>query len=373
MSNQTPPPAGQTPERNRRARFSGLLLTAAVWLLVLLLIVAAAGTAWARYVTRNIDDYRPAIEALLSDRLGQDVTIGGLSASWQGLDPILQVSQLDIAHDSREDDSAVALQHLLLRLDGLRSLLRLGLVFQRIEADGLDVVVARDREGGIAIEGLSLPRPGPGLSEAGEAVGEPWLQPQRWLNELAGRISDPEIRLTHLTVGWHAPDSETLFVDIPQLDLAYADGRMSASGRAMRQGTLEQLATFSIQGSDFFEGGFSGQVWADLTPGGVLEGITRGLQWRGFRLQELNASATTWLRFDEGQLDRLNGRINMPRLQLDGDLATLPAVEALTARVGWRRTEEGEPAHPESGLALAGRDGSGYVGEAGVRPAPVSG
>lgn len=345
MSKQTPPPADESPEGNHRSRRSGLLLKVAVWLLVLLLIVAAAATAWARYVTRHIDDYRPAIEALLSDRLGQDVTIGGLSASWQGPNPVLQVRQLDIAHNAREDDTAVALQHLLLQLDGPRSLLRLGLVFQRIEADGLDVVVARDLEGGIAIEGLTLPRSGPGLVEIGENAGELWLHPQRWLNELAARISDPEIRLTHLTVGLRTPDSETLFVDIPQLDLAYEDGRMSASGRAMRQGTLEQLATFAIEGSDPFEGGFSGQIWADVTPGGVLEGITRGLQWRSFRLQELNASATAWLTFDNGRLERLNGRVSMPRLRLDADLATLPTIEALNVRVGWRRTEEGGSLH----------------------------
>ncbi|MFC4259556.1 YhdP family protein [Marinobacter lacisalsi] len=345
MSKQSPPPAGQSSERNRRAGASSLLLTAATWLLVLLLIIVAAGTTWARYVTRHIDDYRPAIEALLSDRLGQDVTIGSLSASWQGPDPVLQVSHLDIAHDSRADHSAVALQHLLLRLDGPRSLLRMGLVFQRIEADGLDVIVARDPDGGVAIDGLTLPESGPGLSAVGDSSGERWLQPQRWLNELAGRISDPQIRLTHLTVGLRTPDSETLFVDVPQLELAYDDGRMSATGRAMRQGTLEQLVTFSIQGSGFFEGRFTGRVWADITPGGLLEGITRGLEWRNFRLQELNASATTWLTFDNGRLDRLNGRINMPRLRLDGDLIAPPTVEALTARVGWRRTEEGGSLH----------------------------
>ncbi|GGY69391.1 YhdP family protein [Marinobacter zhanjiangensis] len=341
MTEQTPAPAGKNPERKPRTRAAGLLLKAAVWLLVFLLIIVALGTAGARYMARHIDDYRPAIEALLSERLGQEVTISGLSASWQGPDPVLQASRLDIAHHSRDDASAVALQHLLLRLDGPRSLLRMGLVFQRIEADGLDLVVTRGAGTDIGIEGLRLPESGPGLSETGGLSGEQWLQPQRWLNELAGRISDPEIRLTHLTVGLQTPDAETLFVDIPQLDLAYDDERLSASGRAMRQGTLEQLVTFSIQGTDLFEGRFTGKVWADITPGGILEAATRGLQWRHFQLQGLDASATTWLSFENGRLERLNGRIDMPRLELDSDLATLPAIEALAARIGWRRTAEG--------------------------------
>lgn len=351
MSKPTSPPDARAPDRNRARR---LLLTAAVWLLVFLLLVAAIGTAWARYLARHIDDYRPAIESLLSDRLGQQVTIGGLSASWQGPDPVLQANRLDIGHHSR-DGSAVSLQHLLLRLDGVRSLLRMGLVFERIEADGLDLVVERKADGSVAVQGLTLPETGPGLTELEGMSGEQWLQPDRWLNELARRISDPEIRLTHLTLGLKTPDEPTLFVDIPQLDLAYDDERMSASGRAMRQGTLDQLATFSIEGTDLFDGRFSGRVWAEVTPGGVLEGITRGLQWRSFQLEELNASATAWLTFADGQLVRLNGRFDMPRLQLTNELANLPAVEAASARIGWRRTEAGGSLHLQD-LAWRWRD-----------------
>ena len=346
MSQQpSPPPAGPAPDRGRRRPFHGLLLTAAVWLLVFLLLIVAAATTGARYLAEHIDHYRPAVESLLSERLGQDVTIGSLSANWQGPDPVLQVNNLEIGHHSEPDARAVGLQHLLLRLDGPRSLLRLGLVFERMEADGLDLVLARGHSRGFAIEGLNLPEIGPGLADGIELSGEQWLQPQRWLDELAGRISDPQIRLTHLTLGLRAPDTETMFVDIPQLDLAYSDQQMSASGRVMRQGTLEQLATFSIRGRDLFEGGFTGRVWADITPGGVLEGITRGLEWRDFQLQELDASASAWLTFDNGRLERVNGRLRMPRLRLTSDLADLPPLEDLTASVGWRRSEEGGSLH----------------------------
>lgn len=344
MSQQTPPPpAGPAPEPSRR-RY-GLLLTAAVWLLVFLLLILAALATWARYVAENIDDYRPVIESVLSERLGQEVTIGSVSASWQGPDPMLQVSNLEIGHHSRPQARAFSLQHLLLRLDGPRSLLRLGLVFERIEADGLDLVVASRPGGGLAIDGLNLPDLGPGLEEGAELTGEQWLQPQRWLNEMASRISDPRIRLTHLTLGIRGMEGETAFVDIPQLDLAYDSQQMSASGRAMRQGTLDQLATFSIKGRGLFEDGFSGQVWADITPGGVLEVMTRGLEWRNFQLRELDANATTWLTFNNGQLEQVNGRLHMPLLGLDNDMTSLAPLEDVSARVGWRRTEEGGSLH----------------------------
>lgn len=340
-------PASPSPDPARESggrSLSRFLLLALMWLSIVLLLVIAVLTSWARYTAEHVDDYRPRLEALLSQRLGQEVSIESLSARWQGADPILLAEGLRIAYQDAPDRSAVALQQLLLRLDGPRSLLRMGLVFQRMEADGLDLVVEQDSDGRLAIEGLTLPEPGPGLS--GEPLErEQWLEPRRWLDELTARISDPHIRLTHLTVGLKTPDADTVFLDVPQLDLAYGNQRMSASGRAMRQGTLEQLATFSVTGQDLFDGRFTGQVWAELTPGAFFEGLTRGLQWRGFEIRELNADARTWLSFQNGQLERLNGQLEVHRVQLDSELDTLAPLRGLSARIGWRRTDGGGSFH----------------------------
>ncbi|MFW5824659.1 MAG: hypothetical protein ACOCVV_06810, partial [Marinobacter sp.] len=316
-----------------------------LWLMIGLLLVVAVAAAGARYAADNIDQYRPRLEALLSDYLGQEVSIARLSASWEGPDPILQAEGLEIAHHSRADQNAVSLQQLLLRLDGPRSLLRLGLVFERMEASGLDLMMAQKPDGRLTVDGLTLPRAGPGLADVPELGGEQWLEPRRWLDELAGRISNPRIRLTHLTVGLKVPQSEPLVVDIPQLDLAYQDGQMSASGRAMRQGTLDQLATFSVRGRNFLEGRFSGRIWAELSPGRFFDSLTRGLRWRKFELQQLDASASTWLTFDQGRLQRLNALADVKRLELSSDLEELAPVEDLTARIGWRRTTEGGSFH----------------------------
>lgn len=342
MSQQPQSDTGKVPDRRR---LSGLLLMVAAWLLVAVLVIVAIGSAWARYMAEHIDDFRPTIESLLSDRLGQEVSIGSLSARWHGPDPVLQVSDLDISHKSQPDDRALALQHLLLRLDGPRSLLRLGLVFERIEADGLDVVVERQPEGGFTVEGLKLPESGEGITDVENLSSEQWLDPQRWMDEMARRIANPEIRLTRLTLGLKGPDSSAVYVDIPQLDMAYKDDLVTASGRAMRQGTLDQLVTFSVRGDHLFEGHFTGDVWADVTPGGFFEGITRGLEWRNVELLEFDASAKAWLSFQDGRLQRLNSRLEMSRLHVSKELATLPALEDMSARIGWRRQGDGGSLH----------------------------
>lgn len=352
------PPTSSPPDPPSRASgdrpLPRFLLLALMWLAIGVLLLVAVVASWARYTAEHIDDYRPALETLLSERLGQEVSIGGLSASWQWADPVLQAEGIQVAHRGGDGNSAVSLQQLLLRLDGLRSLLRMGLVFERMEADGLDLVIVQDVDGRFTLDGLTLPEPGPGLSDE-ELEGEQWLEPGRWLNELTARIADPHIRLTRLTVGLSTPDAETVFVDIPQLDLTYDGQEISASGRAMRQGTLEQLATFSVEGQDLIEGRFTGEVWAELTPGGFFEGLTRGLQWQGFKVRDLVAGARAWLHFADGQLQRLNGELEVDQLQLESELDDIPALRDLSAKIGWQRTDEGASFHM-AGLRWRWRD-----------------
>ncbi len=343
-SQSAAPEPGAGASGHRKPHLIRLLLWTLIWLCIGFLLVVALLASWARYTAEQIDQYRPQLEALLSDRLGQSVRIDALSASWDGPDPVLQAEGVTIAHRDAPQQDAVSLQHLLLRLDGPRSLLRARLVFQRMEADGLDLVLVQHDDGHLSVEGLTLPEPGPGLTD--EALtNEQWLDPRRWLNELSGRIANPHVQLTHVTVGVQTPDADITFVDIPQLELAYENQQISASGRAMRQGTLEQLATFVVRGRNLFDGRFTGQVWAELTPGGLLEGIARGLTWRGFEIDELDARARAWLTFSDGQLDRLNGDLQVDEIQLQNELEGLSPLRNVSARIGWRRTDGGGSVH----------------------------
>jgi uncharacterized protein YhdP len=70
-------------------RLRGLLL---LYFAFVLLVLAL------RYlILPNIENYRPEIERQLSEALGLSVAIGGIEASWQGLNPDLILSDVRIA------------------------------------------------------------------------------------------------------------------------------------------------------------------------------------------------------------------------------------------------------------------------------------
>ncbi|MDX1633870.1 MAG: YhdP family protein [Marinobacter sp.] len=305
--------------------FSRVLLRIAnlVWWLVLVVLVLLALYAGiGRQLTQNIDSHRQDIEQILSRELGRPVAIESLQASWQWLDPVLQASGLRVHHQDDPDRIIAELQHLRIRLDSLSSLLRLRIVFREFVADGLDLTVTRSESGTVGVGGLKV-------MERAETAN--WF-------ERAGRLlSDPYVRLTRINLGLNMPGEPTRHVDIPQLDLIYERGVFTATGRAMRSGTTEQIASFSLQGQHFFRGGFDGQLYLDLDSGRLFDGLVRGLSWQGLDLQAFDLKGQGWLTFRGGELVQGTGRVRLPYLLLATEHQTLAPVEGLSARVGWRQ------------------------------------
>ncbi len=291
------------------------------WLVLVVLVVLALYAGIGRQLTQNIDSHRQQLEQLLSEELGRPVTIGRLQASWQWLDPVLQASNLKVGHADDPDRTIAELQHLRIRLDSLSSLMRLRIVFQDFLADGLDVTLSRGDSGSLRVGGLQVIE----RVESGN-----------WFDRLGRLLSDPYVRLTRVNLGLEVPGEPVQHVDIPQLDLIYERGVFTATGRAMRSGTTEQIASFSLRGQHFFRGDFDGQLYLDLDSGRLFDGLVRGLAWQGLELQGFDLKGQGWLSFREGQLVQANGRLRMPYLLVATAHQTLAPVENLTARVGWR-------------------------------------
>lgn len=94
-----------------------------------------------------------------------------------------------------------------------------------------------------------------------------------WLDIAGEWLSDPSVKITRLDLGIRDANGTLRHVEVPQLDLIYRRGLFHASGRAMRPGTTEQLASFELVGRHFFRGDFTGQVYADINSGRLFDGL----------------------------------------------------------------------------------------------------
>jgi uncharacterized protein YhdP len=67
------------------------------WAVLIVYCVAAAGFLGVRYwVLPRVGEWRPQIEAYASEALGARVSIGGIQANWQGLNPRLDLTAVQV-------------------------------------------------------------------------------------------------------------------------------------------------------------------------------------------------------------------------------------------------------------------------------------
>lgn len=301
-------------------RLAGLVWWLVVTALVLLALYAGIG----RQVTQNIDTYRDDLEQALSGRLGHDVTIDSMSARWNWLNPIVEAKGIQLHSDTEKP--LAELGYLNIQLDSLASLLRRRVAFREFAADGLDLTLRQLEDGRILLDGLtqSPSQPSPPATE------------RNWFTRAGQWMSDPSVRITRVNLVVQTPDDQQKHIDIPQLDLNYARGLFSASGRAMQAGTTHQLASFSLLGLHFFRGEFTGQLHVGLNSGRLFDGLVGNYQWRGLSIQGFDVGGQAWLTFRDGFLEHVTGHLDVPFLQLRAQQQTLAPVENLAVEFGWR-------------------------------------
>lgn len=321
-----PPSSDQASFPGRLKRLPGLLASLVWWSLFAVLVLFALYAGLGRQLSNNIDSFRGDVESYLTRQLGHQVTIGRLESRWIWLDPVIEAHELEVVRRS-DDETLGALRNLRIRLDTLSSLARLRLVFAGFDADGLDVTLRHTREGDLEVKGAELPEPTENRIS-------------RWI-DLAGQwMSDPSVRITRVNLGIRNASGTLRYVDIPQLDLVYQQGMLYASGRAMRSGTNQQLASFRLLGQQFFRGEFNGQVYLDVSSGRYFDGLLDDIRWRGLRVEGVQLGGQAWFTFKDGRLDQITGILDAPYLQLGTDMATVAPLEDISARVGWRRSAE---------------------------------
>jgi len=297
------------------------------WLLLAVLILLALYAGIGRQLTQNINEYRSAIEQRLSSQLGQPVSIGRLSSSWNWLDPTIVARDIVVLSQKDSGDVAGSLQSVRVGLDFLASLKRFRIVFADFEADGLELTINQTRRGDVTVEGVDIPDPVANDLEL-------------WLDIAGNWLSDPSVKITRLNLGIRDNNDTVRHVEVPQLDLVYRRGLFHASGRAMRPGTTEQLASFGLVGRHFFRGDFTGQVYGDINSGRLFDGLAEEYAWRNIRAEGFDLGGQVWLTFQDGRMMQVSGTVETPYLQLGVGSQSLAPLEDIRARFGWRRHEE---------------------------------
>lgn len=296
-----------------------LIVVAACFSLLLLLL---------RYwLLPDIEQYRENIASAISHASGQHITIGEISANWDGFRPHMMLRAVKV-HD-KEGDVTLLLNQLSGTLSW-RSILHGKLYFREIEIEQPDLIVRRDTKGVIHVAGFALSKELTGS----ENDFSDWL------------LNQSQVRINNASILWQddqrgAPELELLV----NLRLENRGHRhrfgIRATPPAELAAQLDMRGDFtgeSLADSDLWQGRLFMQMDnADIAAWGVWLPFPQEI-----RLNRGVGALRMWAGIDGADMKKLTAdmRLRNVRAQLAPDLPEFDLIR-LQGRVGWQKINGG--------------------------------
>jgi len=165
--------------------------------LVLYFIVAVLLLGLRYVVLPHVDDFRPRIEKLVSEKIHADLRIGKLGPHWSGFQPGIDVSDLTIR--DRHGNIALSVPHATASVSW-RSVVLLEPLLSSIVIEQPDVHLAREDDGTLTIAGVPV-----ATAHTGNATFTTWLMRQEAIVLRGGTLrwrdatrDAPELALSHI-------------------------------------------------------------------------------------------------------------------------------------------------------------------------------
>lgn len=296
-------------------------------IILVLYFLAAALFLGARYwVLPNIDHWRPQIAQQLSRAVGVHVTLGPITAGWSGLNPSLQINDIDFT-----DHSQRPVLHLpqLRAVLSWRSLFSPTLQFVLLEARGLTIRVRQDRYHKLRLLGQSFDLSQTAGTEGASRDIVPWLLRQR------------HIALSDAVIEWVDDTRSAPPLVLSQVNMVIQGGSNTPRLflRAVPPSGLGKA--FELRGQFQLDGqsaptlhGVRGELYVhvdDMIPAGWSPWLDLPLGVESGR-----ASAQWWLTIRDGQADAFTLTANVQRAKWRADSNIVVQAESASMYVSGR-------------------------------------
>ncbi len=272
--------------------FSVLLTSAFVLLLVVAVYVSVG-----RQLLPYVGTYHSDIEAQLSQQLGQTVSIGQLEGSWRRFNPILTLHNVGLA--PLNDDSAtplLVLDKLTLELSAWGSLRDRQLLLSSIDIENPELTLQESADGRWQLSGF-------------EAGSGPGLNADQIL-DLAARVN--ELTLSNMQLTVRRSDGRSKQFERSRLRFQSRDERHSLHLDVWQRDVIGPLSLAAeLTGQRIAE--LDGHLYV-LIPETDYSEIIAGSYSDDFELGQLDASGEMWIALEDGEVQSVQGSIDVNRL-----------------------------------------------------------
>jgi uncharacterized protein (TIGR02099 family) len=279
----------------------------------------------ARLWVPELGGYRSEIEKLASESLHRTVTIGRMTATWRGMNPVLKLREVAIADPARPEDRLL-IKQVWIGLDISTYAYERQLRIASIDIIGADLTVIRETGGQIHIERLG-----------GAAGGN---------SDMSGLLAGRRLAIHDSTVSFHDLQQgrpPLRFAGVT-LRLKNSADRRTLSGYAMLPPELGYRVDIeaNIKGRVERPGDWSGRFYVNgqslsLSPDN-LRYLAPGMDVHG------TADVRCWIDMKDARLKSVRGEFEINRLRARQPAAESAAdyfLDRFSARFGWRTRRNG--------------------------------
>jgi uncharacterized protein (TIGR02099 family) len=271
------------------------LLTTFVVMLLLLAVYVSLGRQLLPYAV----NYRADVESRLEAAIGQQVRIGALSGSWNGLNPLLSLQRVLISPLSRLDTSqALLIDTLTLEVDVLASMLARQVILHNVDLQGPEFTVVELEDGRWQLQGFAMPT-GPGMTAD-------------QLLQLVSRFQ--ELSLSNVTFTVQRSDGRTEVFERSHLQMRNRGDQHFLYLDILREASDSTLSIAAELSGNTVRA-LSGEVHVRV-PQDDYSLLAAGRYADLVDLQMLEGGGELWLQFGDGVLDSVQGDLSLGRLLL---------------------------------------------------------
>jgi uncharacterized protein (TIGR02099 family) len=310
------------------ARRSSILVRWFAWILILLAACFSLLLLSFRYwLLPDIERYREDIASAISQGSGQYVTIGEISADWDGFRPHMMLGMIRV-HD-KEGNTTLLLHRLRGTLSWL-SILHGNFHFREIKIDRPDLVVRRDTRGVIHVAGFAL-----NAELANDESGfSDWLLRQR------------RVIINNASVVWQ--DDQRAAPELELLINLRLENRGNHHQFGIRAVPPAGLATQMDMRGDFIGQSLSvpeqwrGQLFIQIDRADIAAWYAWLPVPQQIKLDRATGALRLWAGIDGADIRKLTAdmRLQNVKTRLTEDLPELELTQLL-GRVGWQKINDG--------------------------------
>lgn len=247
-------------------------------------------------VLPRVDDWRPRIEHYASQALGVRVTIGQIKADWQGLNPRLDLSSIQV-YDGQEVPvlNLPAVSAVL----GWRSIFALEPRLLSLKIDHPVLTLRLDPANRLWVAGQSVDLNNLESKGNSDHVALDWLRTQR------------ELSIQNATVNWLDEKRQAPALQLQNVDLLIRNGRLSHRFALQASPPAALAQRLDVRG-EFNRGLFSIDPSKSANWSGQVYVATEDVQpnawspWLNMPQIEGRASARAWFQLEHGKLTELD-------------------------------------------------------------------